>query len=107
MSRFPVTLFRRTLWWPALALALLAAPASRLPAQNLKPVAVVSIANVEKNLADVVYLTRVVGLEDTGKTAQLFGNALTAGMDKTRPLGLIVLPAGADFQAVAFVPVTN
>jgi hypothetical protein len=54
-------------------------------AQNLKPVAVVSIASVEKNLADVVYLTRIVGMEDTGKTAQLFGNALTAGMDKTRP----------------------
>lgn len=102
-----MTLVRRIKLWSSLALALLAACASQLPAQSAKPVAVVSIASVEKNLADVVYLTRIVGMEDTGKTAQLFGNALTAGMDKTRPSGLIVIPAGANFQAVAFLPVTN
>jgi hypothetical protein len=102
-----VTLLRRFWLLPAIALAALAAPVSPLAAQSSKPVAIVSIASVEKNLADVVYLTRIVGMEDTGKTAQLFGNALTAGVDKTRPSGLLIVPSGTTFQAVAFVPVTN
>jgi hypothetical protein len=102
-----MTLIRRSLALCAFSLAALAAPLPPLAAQNVKPVAVVSIANVERNLADIVYLTQIVGMEDTGKTAQLFGNALTAGMDKTRPSGLLILPSGTDFQAVAFIPVTN
>lgn len=103
-----MTLLRRSFWLP-LVLAALAAPlsAQTASAQTAKPVAVLSIASVEKNLADVVYLTKIVGMEDTGKTAQLFGNALTAGMDKTRPSGLLIVPSGANFQAIAFVPVTN
>jgi hypothetical protein len=99
-----MTLFRRSLVLSSLTLAALVSP---LAAQNVEPVAVVSIANGEKNLADIVYLTGIVGMEDTGKTAQLFGNALTAGVDKTKPSGLLVLPSGTDFQAVAFIPVTN
>ncbi|HEX5103249.1 MAG TPA: hypothetical protein VFV87_05535 [Pirellulaceae bacterium] len=99
--------FYRLFLCPAAALAVLSLWISHLDAQNLKPVAVVSIASVEKNLADIVYLTRIVGMEDTGKTAQLFGNALTAGMDKSRPSGLVVIPSGQDFHAVAFVPVTD
>jgi hypothetical protein len=102
-----VTLLRRFLAWPAVASTALAAGALPAPAQELKPAAVVSIASVEKNLSDIVYLTRIVGMEDTGKTAQLFGNALTAGMDKSRPSGLLIVPAGGNFQAVAFIPVTN
>lgn len=91
---------------PLVALALVAAPVVAL-AQNVKPVAVVSIASVEENLADIGYITRVAGMEDTGKTAMLFGNALTAGIDKTRPAGLYVVPAAGDFHAVAFIPVSN
>jgi hypothetical protein len=98
---------RLALLVPIAALLLLAAPLAQAIAQNAKPVAIVSIASVEKNLSDIVYLTKIVGMEDTGKTAMLFGNALTAGMDKTRPSGLFVMPAGSEFHAVAFIPVTN
>jgi hypothetical protein len=76
-------------------------------AQTLKPVAVVSIASVEENLADIGYITRIAGQEDVGKTAMLFGNALTAGIDKSRPAGLYVVPQAGDFHAVAFIPVSN
>jgi hypothetical protein len=102
-----VKLLNRLFLLPLLGLALFAAPLASAVAQDLKPVAIVSIASVEKNLADIVYLTRIVGMEDTGKTAMLFGNALTAGMDKTRPSGLFVVPAGKEFHAVAFLPVTD
>lgn len=92
---------------PAAMFLLLIAPLAQAVAQNVKPVAIVSIASVEKNLSDIEYLTRIVGEEATGKTAMLFGNALTAGMDKTRPSGLFVMPVGSEFHAVAFLPVTN
>jgi hypothetical protein len=92
---------------PLAALLLLTAPIAAAMAQTLKPVAVVSIASVEENLADVGYITRVAGMEDTGKTVMLFGNALTAGIDKSRPAGLYVVPQAGDFHAVAFIPVSN
>ena len=92
---------------PVAALLLLAAPIAAAVAQTLKPVAVVSIASVEENLADVGYITRIAGMEDTGKTVMLFGNALTAGIDKSRPAGLYVVPQAGDFHAVAFIPVSN
>jgi hypothetical protein len=102
-----VKLLNRLFLLPLLGLALCTAPLASATAQDLKPVAIVSIASVERNLADIVYLTRIVGMEDSGKTAMLFGNALTAGMDKTRPSGLLVVPAGNNFHAVAFLPVTD
>lgn len=81
--------------------------AARAQAQELKPVAVVSLASVEETLADVGYLTTVAGMEDAGKTARLFGSALTAGMDKKRPAGLYVVPKDGDFHAIAFIPVSD
>lgn len=92
---------------PAVTAALVVAPLATALAQTLKPVAVVSVASVSENLADVGYITRVAGQEDVGKTAMLFGNALTAGIDKSRPIGMYVVPQAGDFHAVAFVPVAN
>ena len=88
----------------ALAPLMALAPAA---AQDLKPVAVVAIASVEETLADIGYLSSVSGMEDAGKTARLFGSALTSGMDKKRPAGMYVIPKDGDFHAVAFIPVTD
>lgn len=100
-------LFRSTLMLALAALAPLFAAASSALAQDLKPVAVVSIASVEETLADVGYITSIAGMEDAGKTARLFGSALTAGMDKKRPAGLYVVPKDGDFHAIAFIPVKD
>src|SRR5215475_11248159 len=72
--------------------------------QGLKPVAVVSIASIKENLADVGYVTRAAGMADYGDTAKFFASALSAGIDKERPIGLYVVPKMGDFHAVAFVP---
>jgi hypothetical protein len=91
------------------ALAALAplVPLAPAAAQDLKPVAVVAIASVEETLADIGYLAGVSAMEDAGKTARLFGSALTSGMDKKRPAGMYVIPKDGDFHAVAFIPVTD
>jgi hypothetical protein len=103
----PVNRFAKFVLAHSVALAMLLAPLAAAVAQDLKPVALVSIASVEENLADVAYITRIAGQEDVGKTAMLFGNALTAGIDKSRPIGMYVVPQAGGFQTVAFIPVSN
>lgn len=94
--------------WAAAAL-LLVAPLSQAKAQTVKPVVVVAVSSVEDTLADVAYITKAAGAEDAGRTAMLFGNAFTSGIDKKKPLGMYVSPkeGGGDFVAVVFVPVTD
>jgi hypothetical protein len=76
-------------------------------AQELKPVAVVAVASVDENLADVGYITATAGMEDAGRMARVLGGGMTQGMDKKRPSGMFVLPKDGDFHAIAFIPVTN
>jgi hypothetical protein len=87
--------------------ALLASPLAAARAQSVKPVAVVSIASINENLADLEYLTRIAGMEDAGKSANFFARALTAGIDKSRPFGLYVVSKDGDFPAIAFIPVND
>jgi hypothetical protein len=102
---------RKTILLALAALAPLVASATGLVhnarAQEIKPVAVVAIASVEEMLADVGYITAAAGMEDAGKTASIFGKALTQGMDKKRPAGMYVVPKDGDFHAIAFIPVTD
>ncbi len=91
----------------ACAVALLLLPVSAAQAQNAKPVMVLSLASVEENLADIGYITRAAGMEDAGKTAILFGNAFTSGLDKKRPAGMYIVPVDGDFHGVTFVPVSD
>jgi hypothetical protein len=92
---------------PVALAALLIAPLAAV-AQTIKPVAIVSVASIKENLADAGYLTRTAGMEDAGKSAMFFANALTAGIDKEKPMGLFILPqTGGDFPAVAFLPVKD
>ena len=95
--------------WMAAA-ALLVAPLAisrQAAAQAVKPVLVVSVASIEDTLADVGYITKTAGNEEIGRTAILFGNAFTGGFDKKKAIGAYVTMAGAEPQAVVFVPVTN
>ena len=100
-------LLPKSMFAMAVAATLLVAPLGQLLAQNAKPVLVVSISSVEDTLADVAYITKAAGAEDAGRTALLFGNAFTNGIDKKKPIGLYVSPKGTDFVGVAFVPVTD
>lgn len=94
----------KTLLQLALAAVLCCASLPAAVAQALKPVAVVSIASVKENLADVAYITRTAGMADYGDTARFFASALSAGVDKERPLGMYVVPQNGEFHAIAFLP---
>lgn len=108
--RFLVKLLaRNTFRWLAVAavLAPVLAVAQFATAQEIKPVAVISVASVEDMLADVGYITKAAGQEEIGRTAILFGNAFTGGFDKKKPIGAYVIPQGGDFQVIGFIPVTD
>jgi hypothetical protein len=89
---------------PVVAVALVAVPLLAAVGQTLKPVAVVAIASVKENLADVSYVTRAAGMPDYGDTARFLVSAMASGIDKERPIGMYFLPKEREFHAVAFVP---
>jgi hypothetical protein len=103
---------------PLLAVALVAATALRLPAQQqndagaLKPVAVLSIASYDKIMADVAMFGNLAGNPDLDKNLEgmikLFtqGQGLT-GLDQKRPWCITLSTDGASFQPLAYLPVEN
>lgn len=100
-------LFGRFLFLCAAGVALLAATWSPARAE-LKPLLVVSVAGVDEVLADVKYVTKASGVEGAGTTAEFFGKAYTNGVDRKRPIGVIVAPKGpGEFIAVSFIPVSD
>jgi len=89
----------------AVALLLLPLIAS---AQEVKPIAVVSVASIEDTLADVGYILKSTGNGDFAGTATVFGNAFTNGFDKKKPIGAYIVDGGGgDYQGVVFAPVMN
>lgn len=100
-------LLGRILFLCAAGVALLLAPLSSARAE-LKPLLVVSVAGIDEVLADVKYVTKASGVEDAGNTAEFFGKAYTNGVDRKRPIGVIVAPKDAgEFVVVSFIPVSD
>lgn len=90
-------------------LLLAAMPLVALHAQDaeFKPVAVVSVAPVKKVLADVQYLADAAGQTDAGRMAALLSTPFTEGIDKTRPVGVVVMTNGQEFAPTAYLPVSD
>ncbi|RCS52667.1 hypothetical protein DTL42_07450 [Bremerella cremea] len=98
--------------WGRLALAsmlLLAMPLAALHAQEAetKPVAVISVSPIKKILADTQYLADAAGQSDFGRMAAIMSSPFTQGIDKTRPIGVVVMTNGQEFSPLAFIPVTD
>lgn len=98
--------------WGRLALAsmlLFAMPLAALQAQEaeMKPVAVISISPVKKILADTQYLAEAAGQGDFGRMAAIMSAPFTQGIDKSRPIGVVVMTNGQEFAPTAFIPVTD
>ncbi len=98
-----------------LAVALLALPATRCVAQDaedVKPVAVLSIASYDRLMSDIAFIGDLTGNPDLDKNLegmiQLFtqGQGL-AGLDRKRPLGLALNTDGLQFQFLIVLPVTD
>jgi hypothetical protein len=92
----------------AIGLMLALAPVTSIRAQDAKPVAVVSLAPIDKIKADVLYISELVGQKDAAEPALNLLPIYLNGVDLKRPLGAYVsLGAGGQPQVVVFVPVTK
>jgi hypothetical protein len=76
-------------------------------APAVKPVAVISIASIDEVLGDIGYLTESAGQGDFGKMVALLSGGYTVGMDKKRPLGMVVTMKDDEPSPLLFLPVRN
>ncbi|PQO46323.1 hypothetical protein [Blastopirellula marina] len=98
--------------WGRIALAsmlLVAMPLASIHAQGAedKPVAVVSISPVKKVLDDVQYLADAANQGDFGRMAAIMSSPFTQGIDKTRPIGVVLMTDGQQFKPFGFIPVSD
>ncbi len=95
---------------PAMALALLLAPAATpdAQAQTPKPVVAVSISGVDQLMGDIDYITEAAGVEDYGNLFKLLAAPYTVGIDKEKPWGFIMhMNEDAEPITLGFVPVKD
>lgn len=98
--------------WGRFALAsmlLVAMPMAAIQAQGTedKPVAVVSISPVKKILSDTQYLADAANQSDFGRMAAIMSAPFTQGIDKSRPIGVVLMTDGQQFKPLGFIPVSD
>ncbi len=91
-------------WLTAAAVALLLSPLAKVHAQEIKPVAVISVTNVDKLLGDIDYLTKAGGAADAGRLVTLMAGPYVAGLDRTKPAGAYVIMNGEEPVTIGFIP---
>ncbi len=75
--------------------------------QPPQPIALVSIAPVERVLADTSYLLRACNVPEMGGLVNLMVNQYTQGIDTSKPIGATVTLQGQTPSAVIFMPMTD
>ena len=96
----------RHLMLAATVITLCLAASARDPMAAEKPALVVSIASVDRVLANVDYLTRATGMEQFGVMARFMATPYLEGLDTEKPVGILVHVADEP-SGVAFVAVTD
>lgn len=75
--------------------------------QSAAPVATVVIAPVERTLVDVAWLIKAVNVEGIGELVSSMGDFYTTGLDKSKPLGVIVTLEEGMPKALVCLPNSN
>ncbi len=95
-----------------LVLASLLGLSNRLPAQEPKPLVVVTFSGYDELMKDLEYVGQLSGKPEMAKTVEGLLGFFTQGqglngLDKTRPWGAIVATDGASFPKAVFLPVID
>lgn len=72
-----------------------------------QPVAIVSIAPVERLTQDMTYFMRTIGMPEIGGIGSMMTKQYTQGLDAARPAGLVVQIVDNQPMPVAFLPLAN
>ena len=89
-----------------LAATLMIVAAARAPAQETKPVAVVSLPSLGELMKDVAYLGGLADQPQAGAMAQMFAQQ-AEGLDKSKPMGIAVNSNDDGYTPILFIPVTD
>ena len=96
-----------------LAVAVLLGATNVCRAQNeMKPVVIGSLAGYDKLLGDIGTIGQLAGNPNLGKGLEFLLQMFTqgkglAGLDKSQPLGFVLLTDGQQFIPYVFIPVTD
>lgn len=93
--------------WMIMAASLLVEQSTVRAADPLRPVAVLSIASVDRLMGDFTYLTSRGGRAGVSGYIQLLGASLLQNLDRTRPLGMLITIEDDVPKGVGFLPVLN
>lgn len=86
--------------------------APRAQAETLKPVAVVSLAEYDELMGDVKFVGKIsdrpeLGTALEGMLSLMTGGRGLEGLDKSKPVGVIIQAEGEKLHACGFLPVTS
>lgn len=76
-------------------------------AAQAKPVLVVSISGVDEILGDVGFLTELAGSAPIGQMAAMMANQYVQGLDRKKPITIVVNAEGGELQPMGIIPVTD
>ncbi len=86
--------------------ATLILPATHAAAQS-KPVLVVTLSGIDEILGDVGYLSQVAGSGPVGQMAAMMANQYVQGLDRTRPIAVVLTANGDELNPLGMIPVTD
>ncbi len=97
------------------AIALMAAiPASALGQSSMasddgavKPVAVLSIASIDRLMDDFAYLTKAAGRAEVAGQMQVMSAMFLQGFDRTRPAGVLITIENDEPKGIGFLPIPD
>ena len=77
------------------------------PAGEMKPLAVIALSGYDALLEDINFAGSLAGQPDLGAMLEPMIMGYTQGLDKTKPLGVVIQSDGATFGGAACLPVTD
>ncbi len=101
---------RRGIWglvWICVSLGAVIVPAGLRAEDAVKPVMVLSVANVDRLMDDFAYLTRLSGRGDVGGRLQLLIDSLIEDFDRTQPAGVLITIDQGQPKGIGFLPVPD
>jgi hypothetical protein len=72
-----------------------------------KPVLVVSVSGVNALISEAGFLSRLTGMGDMGPLITMMATPYTQGLDRERPIGIVVNAEEDAFDPLGFVPITD
>lgn len=85
----------------------LAGTAQAQSAGEMKPVAVVALSGYDALVEDINFAGSMAGQPDLGAMLEPMIMGYTQGLDKTKPIGVVIQSNGAEFGGAVCLPVTD